>query len=204
MTGVILKAYRQIIGLVFPAKAARVYTDVGPKKMIIKKNIKLPIFVAVTSIPIVAIGAHFRETSPSFDKWFQKMASDIHMVDGAGLGMALSTWWVFVMASWVFGIMLFVGLLAVGSALSKNAHINKPLRDGLRGLIILAFVFPIILLSKDIVENCKWGFWMLATGELVTVCALILGILQISVINPKDNAKTTAQQTAAAAAGRGQ
>jgi len=39
LTGAILKAYRQTIGLVFPAKAARVYTDVRlPKR---KKNAAL-------------------------------------------------------------------------------------------------------------------------------------------------------------------
>jgi hypothetical protein len=112
------------------------------------------------------------------------MMNEMHLVEGAGLGVMISTWWLSVMVAWIIGIAGFIGVLSIGMKLSGNAKINPSLRIALKVLCIALLVYPLILLTKDTIEAFQWGFLILAFGQLVTSLALLMGILEISIMKP--------------------
>lgn len=151
-----------------------------------KPSIRTVIAIATASIPIVSYGALLRERSLQFDKWLQAMIDDMQLADGAGLGVMLSTSWVFVMFTWIFGIAFFIVILVFGIKLSENRQIKSGLRLIMKMVMMAALAYPTIILAKGAIDDIRWQFHMLACGEFVTFIALSIGIFQIGAMKPQE------------------
>ncbi len=126
------------------------------------------------SIPVVAVGARLRELSPLFPEWFNTISSSSDM--DPGLGLALSTTSFFMTIAWVFGTFSFVGTLIVLSRMQIWLKAFKPVWIGTLVIISICCAWGSVILMADAIDNFRWGFTVLAGGEMLTVAGVILSI----------------------------
>lgn len=142
-----------------------------------KSSILSLLIVASMSLPCVAVGAFLREHSSRFDDWSQEYMAGIDPAHGVAL--AFASWWPLITLFWFLGLASFLAALAVVSWITHRTHWQI-----LRALFITAFIVPTALAATiiifDMLRDFRWGFYVMAFGECLTVISLLLGIWQIA------------------------
>lgn len=126
------------------------------------------------SIPVVAVGARLRETSPHFMEWFNTISAGSDM--DPGLGLALGSTSFFMTIAWIYGTLFFVSALLVISRMRIWLQAFKPVWIGTLVIFSLCCAWGSVLLMGDAIDNFRWGFTVLAGGEMLTIAGVILSV----------------------------
>jgi hypothetical protein len=142
----------------------------------VKPSIRMPLLVAVISLPLVALGARLREHAPNHEQWFNANFSDIEPAHGATY--AFADWWPLITVMWLFGIILFIVSLTTASWILNR--IRSPLIKATTIVVfVLLYTWAVIVILQGAFSDLLWRFYVLSFGECLTAISLIVGICQI-------------------------
>jgi len=136
--------------------------------------------LAIACVPVLSVGARLRGAHPRFDEWFNYIAQSYQ--GDPGLGLAIGTWWIFVLIATSITVVVMIVLLYGMCWLGTKKNLWRGVAIGVSSLIFL-FVGTQLAISSG--KSIQWGFYPLAAGELMAGVAVICGY--IAVWNEKQN-----------------
>lgn len=141
-----------------------------------KPSIRMPLLVAATSLPLVALGARLREHAPNHEQWFN--ASFSHIEPAHGVAYAFADWWPLITVMWFFGIVLFIVSLVTVSWIVIRIR-SSFVRAATMVISVLLYSWAVVVIMMGAFSDLLWKFYVLSFGECLTAVSLIVGIYQI-------------------------
>ncbi len=130
--------------------------------------------LGIACVPIVSVGARLRGTHAHFDEWFSYVAQSYQ--GDPGLGLGIGTWWIFVLFVTSITAAVLIVMLYGMCWLATKTNLWRGAAIGISSVIC---VFACTTLSFSLRKNIQWGFYPLASGELLAGLAVICGYIAV-------------------------
>lgn len=144
------------------------------------KGLAVGIVLIWTSVIVIPYGAYIQTYSPNLREYeayeTARMSAAGLRGPGAGIGLALSSFWPFVIAVYAaIGLFFIFGILVVRFI----ARWNRMLALLASGIILTGCFLGAFAQVQEAIAHLRWGFIVRGAGDLLAAGGLIIGALGV-------------------------